>query len=249
MSVFDDSTTGQENSDDQNTDTQNQEDWLNKVVAEKGDHWQDPQTLAKGYVHAQQRIKELEELTKKAEQNDYARELLEQLQAKQSAPAPTSGQPDTKDKGGTGEENTTRDPDELQALIDKALTERERTNTVQQNISQANSKLEEQYGTEAQKVVQDRAQELGMSMDRLKELAGESPTAFMRLMGEAPKKESNSIPQGTLNTAAGFTDGQKERNFRYYQELRRNNRSQYNSRQVQQQMFEDAKRLGDKFYQ
>jgi hypothetical protein len=38
-----------------------------------------------------------------------------------------------------------------------------------------------------------------------------------------------------------------ERNFDYYQKLRRENRNLYYSAKTQQQMFEDKSRLGEKF--
>jgi len=38
-----------------------------------------------------------------------------------------------------------------------------------------------------------------------------------------------------------------ERDWSYYQKLRRENRNMYYSAKTQQQMFEDKARLGDKF--
>lgn len=61
------------------------EDYIARVAQEKGEQWRDPQTLAKGYVHAQQRIKELEAKQEELSKNDYAKELLAQLQAQTPA--------------------------------------------------------------------------------------------------------------------------------------------------------------------
>lgn len=245
MSAFE-TTTSEDTSNTQDT-TQTTEDYLQEVVKLKGEHWTDPNTLAKGYYHAQQRIKELEVLAEKAKEQDYAKRLLEQLQ--QQAPASTQRVAED-NKGSQENDNTRLTPDELQSLIEKTLTVREQTATVQQNLSAADSKLTDLYGTEAKVTVQKKARELGMSVERLRDIAGESPTAFFRLIGEeAPVKENNSMTKATVNTGAGFTDNRGgERTQEYYTKLRRENRSLYNRPEIQNQMMQDRVRLGEKFY-
>lgn len=245
MSVFDAPTTEQQNDKktaDSTNETQTTEDWLEKVVTEKGEHWKDPQTLAKGYAHAQARIKELEALEEKMKEQDYAKTLLEQLQAKGQANEEVTPQKteveepkgDTENKG-----HTNLSPEDIESLLEKTLTTRERQNKVE-------SVLREKFGETANRVVHDRAKELGLSIDRMKELATESPDAFLRLVGEPEPKETNRQITSSKNTSGFDSSNSGERNHSYYTNLRRTNRKLYDS--LQSQMMKDRMRLGDKFY-
>ena len=246
MSAFETTTSEVDPNNAQGT-TQTTEDYLEEVVKQKGEHWKDPATLAKGYHHAQQRIKELEEIAEKAKEQDYSKRLLEQLQ--QQAPTPVQGNVEDKNPDSQKNDNTSLTPEELQALIEQTLTSREVTNSVKQNVSLTDSKLTDLYGTEAKSVVSKKAQEMGMSVERLRDIAGESPTAFFRLIGEEPPtKETNTLPKAQVNTGGGFNDSRGgEKNQAYYSNLRRTNRKLYNHPSTQTQMMKDRMRLGEKF--
>jgi len=246
--------------DNQNTDqnkqgqeAQNQtEDYIAKVVQSKGDNWADPQVLAKGKLEADEFIvnleKQNEELRAELNKQDYTKELLEKMQAKQNE-TPTTGN-QLADKGGTGQENTTPQfgEDELKALVMSTLETRDAETVRNGNIQAVDAKLNELYGTEVDKVMDKRSAELGMSKERLGELAAESPSAFMKLIGEEVKVEANPVTKGTINTSTdSFTMQAGERDYKYYQELRRKDRRTYFTPAVQKQMMQDKIRLGDKF--
>ena len=235
--------------------TQTTEDFLQKVVQEKGEQWQDPQTLAKGYVNAQEYIKQLEQQTQEMREDlgkkDYAEKLLKELQAKQAPNSGVNAEVSTQNTGDAATENTTPTVSErdLKSLIEETLTQREQVNTSRQNLEATESKLQELFGTEADAEVTKRIKELGISKDRAKEIAAESPTAFFKLIGEEVRKESNPVRQGTLNTESGFMNQSTgKRNWAYYQKLRRENSKQYYSPKVQGQMLKDRQEQGDKFY-
>lgn len=230
-----------------------EEDWLDKVVREKGEQWQDPKVIAKGYVNAQEYIKQLEQQTAELKEDlgkkDYVEDLLKQLQQGQAKPP--AGEPAVETNSGTGTDgNTSLEVSEetLKSLIDQTLTQRESQNTAAQNLAEAESKLGELYGTEAQKKVEERSKELGMSFDKLKAIAEESPSAFLELMG-APKKPSNPITSGTVNTDAASFNQPSTRDFQYYQKLRRENSKLYYSPKIQNQMLKDRMDMGEeRFY-
>lgn len=232
----------------------NQEDnWLEKIVEEKGEQWKDPQVIAKGYANAQEYIKELERQTQELKEDlgkqDYVKNLLEQLQGGQAQPP--AGEPPVNNGGTETPDNTnqvTSDEEKLKSLIEETLTHREKQNTAEQNLSEADRKLTELYGTEAKAVVEKRAKELGMDMERLRSLASESPTAFFQLVGEQPKREVNPVTQGSVNTNAGAFSQSSKRNFQYYQEMRRKDSRTYYTPKVQNQMLKDRLELGDSFY-
>lgn len=235
---------------DEATTTETQESFVAKLAKERGEKWSDPEVIAKGKIEADNYIKQLEaqleELRGDLGKQDYAAQLLAQLQGK--APDTTTEPAASKNASGAGQEHTTPEisEDVLKSLVEKTLTEREAANTKQQNIDLVTQQMTEKYGTEAVARVQSKAQELGLSTDRMEELAAESPSAFLALIGEPPMK-APTMTRGSVNTAGMGNVGGGERNFAYYQKLRRENRSQYYTPKVQQQMMEDRMRLGDRF--
>ena len=249
MSVFQESSTTEtnENVNPVQHESETTEDYIARVIEEKGEHWKDPQTLAKGYYHAQRRIAELEEKAEELSKQDYAKELLAQLQSQTPKDAGKTEAPQQSEVQQT-KEQTTPTPDDIQSLIEQTLTQREKENTAKQNLSQVERDLQEAFGTEAQATVKRKAQELGMPLDKLETLASESPSAFMALMGSPKPKETNTLPKGQTNTESmKFNNPSGERTWKYYNQLRKENPKLYRSSQVQQQMIQDRERLGDKF--
>ena len=228
------------------------EDFVAKLVGEKGETWKDPQAIAKGYLHAQNRIAELEQATKELAKQDYAKQLLEELQASKAntqtppvtevVPAVVpNGEPEQKD-------NTSLSPDDIQRLLSEELAKRESSTIVTSNLDKVNKALSEKFGTEAASAVKAKADALGLPLSKMQELAGESPDAFLTLVGEAPKKETNSTTTSTVNTDSFTNVNSGVRDKAYYSKLRRENRKSYNSPEVQAQMLNDRMTLGDKFY-
>lgn len=247
MSVFDQ--TDHKETDQTTTQQQNSDGWLDRLVKEKGEQWKDPEVIAKGKIQADEHIRnleeQLEEMRKDLGKQEYAKDLLSKLQDK--APPTAGGKTEVPNSGST-QDNTNLDASKLESLIEQTLTAREKKQTATQNIAETDQRLADMFGTEAGNVVKAKASELGMSLERLKEIASESPTAFFTLIGEAKSKETNSTAKSTLNTSAGFTSTSGERTNEFYQKWRREKPTEFWSTKVQKQMLDDRKWLGDKFY-
>lgn len=252
MSLF--QTTEQNQSQGQ-TPPDNNEGWLKKLVETKGAQWSDPEIIAKGKLEADDYIKQLEgqltELRSELGKQDYSKELLEAL--KNKAPDTTNGQQPFKSNDNNGgankdQTNPSLSDEQIKSLVDNALTAREKANTSKQNIDLVEATLLESFGTEAQAKVQEKAKELGLSLGRMQEIAAESPTAFLSLIG-GKDKEMKPLIKGSIRTEGVNMQATSERTFEFYQKLRKENRKQYFSPEVQQQMFKDRERLGEKFYQ
>jgi hypothetical protein len=249
MSLFD-QTTGQEAN--QTSGNQTNEDWLAKVVETKGESFKDVQVLAKSKLESDRFIRELEtqlaQMREELGKQDYASKLLDQLQNK--APTPTGGN-SAMSKENTGGTNTSDtkpvvSEETLKALVEQTLTQREKESTAKQNTAAVAQQLAQKYGTEAKTVVEQKAQALGMSLNRLEELAAESPNAFFALIGE-PQTTIQPIVKGSINTQSVSMQAPVDRDWNYYQKLRRENKSLYYSPKTQQQLMQDKMRLGDKF--
>lgn len=235
-------------------ETTPQESFISKLVETRGETWKDPEVIAKGKLEADAYIKTLEEqlaaMREDLGKNDYAAKLLEQLQNK--APDPTTGQTvasNNNNLSGTnadGNTNQTVSDDDLKSLVEKTLTDREAAATVEQNLLSVTTQLQADYGTEANVKVQEKAKELGISLDRMEEIAKESPSAFFALLGGA-KKPIPSMAQGSIRTEGVNYQNTNDRDWGYYQNLRRENKSLYYTPKIQRQILEDKKRLGSKF--
>ena len=239
----------------QNTDTtapesQQEGSYLQKIVEAKGDNWKDPEVLAKGKLEADGYIKNLEDqlsqMREDLKKQEYKTEVLEQLQSKAaentaaSNGVPNNSSTETQNTSGTFSE------EDLKSLVEKTLGQRELEAKVQSNLKLVDKELEGSFGTEAKAQIEKKATELGMSVDRLRDIAAESPNAFFALIGEN-KRPANPMVAGSVRTEGVNMQSSTERDFNYYQKLRRENRNLYYSAKTQQQMFEDKARLGDKF--
>lgn len=233
--------------------TQPQESFVAKLVEAKGENWKDPEVLAKGKLEADNYITELEQqlsqMREDMSKQDYAKALLDQLQNKAADPTTANTvMPNNNNTGGTMEGNTSLSPseDDLKSLVEQTLTQRERDNTVKQNLALVDQELEKSYGTEARATIEKKSKELGISIERMQEIASESPTAFFSLIGE-PKKSFSPMVQGSVRTEGVNMQASTERDWSYYQKLRRENKNLYYTPKIQQQLMDDKIRLGEKF--
>jgi len=229
-----------------------QESYLQKLVEAKGENWKDPEVLAKGKLEADGYIKTLEEqlaqMREDLKKQEYQAQVIEQLQNKAAdSTAAKNGVPN--DNGSAEAQNTTGNlsEEDLKSLVEKTLTQREKETSVKQNLTQVDKALDDMFGTEALSVVQKKAQELGMSIERMQDIAAESPNAFFALIGEKPKQPMNPMIQGSVRTEGVNMQASAERDWSYYQKLRRENKNLYYTPKIQQQLMEDKMRLGDKF--
>lgn len=244
--LFEDQTKGQGGN--QNQPPTNPVDWLAKIVEVKGEAFKDPQVLAKSKLESDKFIGELqrqvEELRTELSKEEYAKKLLNELQGRRQDPNANLAPKDGETKPSDTKPELSEDV--IKRLVEQTLTQREQSNTSTQNTRLVQEKLQEKYGTEAKAHIEKKAQELGMSFERLSSLAAESPTAFMTLIGE-PQPEYKPLVNGTVNTSSAQYSNAAEKDWNYYQNLRRTNKTLYFDPKTQQQMLKDKMRLGDRF--
>ena len=237
--------------------TQDGESYVQQLVKTKGDQWSDPEVIAKGKIDSDNHIQNLEEQLAKMREDlnkqEYSKELIERLQERQAPEAPAGNPEESATSGDANQGNTNPgvSEDQLKTLVEQTITSREQQNTEAQNVSQVDAYLEETFGTDAKGHVEGKAKELGMSVQRMRALAAESPAAFLALIGEAPEEPFRPMVQGSTNSGSlpnSGSSGQGERNFAFYEAMRRSDKRRYFSPQVQQQMVADRTRLGERFY-
>ena len=244
--IFNAATTAETTTEVQNAQTN--ESFVAQLVGE-GKKFKDLEALAKGKLEADRHIgeitKTLDELRAELAKQDYAKSLLESMnkgsETRTEQPPPNNPSP-------SNTENTTQSASDIESLVEKVITEKERNRTVSQNISVVGEEMERQFGDKAGQILKSKSQELGMSIDRLKEIAAESPTAFFQLIGvNAQKKATNTVTQSSVRSET-FNSNSQDRDFDYYQKIRKENRSLYYSPKIQNMMLQDRERLGSRFY-
>lgn len=163
----------------------------------------DIEAIRKRDAHAQAHIRtleqeaalrrqEIEDMRKKLEevQNQMNnREALEELLRKRADHDPDS----TKTAG--SQEEVVRE-------VLTALKQQEVLSQRQANIKAALSKVQEVYGEQWKDQVKSTAQELGMSLADVDDLASRSPAAFERAFIKAAPQPTNGKPSGTVSSTA-----------------------------------------------
>ena len=232
--------------------TQPQDSFVQKLVEAKGENWKNPEVLAKGKLEADGYIQELEtqlnSMREDLSKQDYAKTLLDQLQNKAAESTTANTVTPKNNIGDTSDGNTNPNlsEEDLKSLVERTLTERDKDSVVKQNLNLVNEEMEKSYGTDASAKIHDKAKELGLTIERMQEIAAESPTAFFNLIGEL-KKDFKPMVQGSVRTEGVNMQASSERDWSYYQNLRRDNRSLYYTPKIQRQLMEDKNRLGGKF--
>ena len=248
--IFSSATTESTTSETQQTQTK--ESFIDHLVGD-GKKFRDIEALARGKLEADKHISEitktLDELRAELAKQDYAKSLLEQMSkgsetgAEQPTPVTTSS---------SNTENTTQSASDFEALVEKVITAKEKSKTASQNISVVGEEMQKQFGDKTADYLKAKSLELNMSLDRLKEIAAESPTAFFQLigvkkMGEKASTSAGVTTQSTIRSE-NFNSNSQDRDFNFYQKMRKENRSLYYSPKIQNTMLQDRERLGDRFY-
>lgn len=208
--------------------------------------------LAKGKAHADRFIDFLE-----AQNKDLKTELDTRLSAeatlqeiKQSRASEVS---EENTPSGLKPEDAAVSSEDIVSLVDKRIGEAATNKRIQDNIALVDSKIKAIYGDKAGSFVEEKATELGLSKTALGELAAQSPKAFFDMVGVEDKPSSGpSVTTGTVNpeALAVHSPGDvKPGTDKWYKALRKEDKAHFYTPAIQQRLFKDRERLGDKFYE
>ena len=229
--------------------------YVQKLVETRGEQWKDAEVIAKGKLEADRYIEELkrknEELLEASTRNSKVDELIE-LVRQQTKGKSTDSRPDDEATGGasspdrTGPELTN---EQIKALVEEQLKEYDSTRSRQSNLEFVEKEISKLYGESSKAVVRNTADEIGVSIEDLEEMAAKNPKLLLKLVSSNhPGPNSPTYSSGSNVRSEAVRRNAPGRNFEYYQKLRRENRSKYNSTEVQKQMLQDRLEMGDKFY-
>lgn len=252
------------------TDNVNDQNVIEQLVGE-GKKFRDVESLARSVIEKdafipklQEENKELRSILKTMEStNDRVNsmvEILEKVKGNLAGgvrdPGSTSGI-DPKASGGNDNQNTALTREEVKKLFD----EMEETKRLDRNKALANKRLFEVHGEKAPEVLKAKAEELGVTVEQMQDLARRSPNALLNMLGipqdRDPAKAKNPASQGghrsSVNTDAlgdNLPNG-NVRNRTYYEKVKTDMgiAKFVMDRKLQIQMHKDMSALGDAFFE
>lgn len=232
--------------------SQPQDDNLEDVKFEdlvgEGKQFKDPDALAKSKKHADTFISRLERENEEMRAELNKRLAVEEYLNKQSASKSglTTDERDSDDDL----KAPTLDVDTLKkSLKDELRQELESINKqsqAQKNVERVADELRKAWGDSYSQKLTARAKELDLDQDVLAQLAETKPNAFLKIV--LPQATRSDLMSPVRSSQNSISEGH-ERNYKYYQNLKRNDPKKYFTREVQAQEHRDALRLRDKFFE
>jgi len=229
--------------------------YLEELVGE-GKKFKTVDDLAKGKAYADQMVTKLLQEKKEVEEELNKRrtveDLLARMEQRNSGQMPTEYNQTQRTHETTANDVNSVSLDEIKAAI-KADLEKERQEAIRQkNIAEASDALRNLYGDNVPSVLQAKASELGLTLDRLREVAADSPKALLALIGGPAQKTRDVFsPPGTaVNTAAnaGQQNFGDHKPASYWAKLRQTDPKAYKDPKNMMAMHKSALALGDRYF-
>lgn len=132
--------------------------------------------------------------------------------------------------------------------IVRLLESREATKQKQANLEQAVSAAKKAFGANYSLVLEQKAQELGISKDFLTSVAEKNVPAFLRIVGAEIKDDNTQLFPSTSISTSRPSIQSSGKTFKDYEKIRKENPSEYMSSRVQNEMMAEAVKQGEAFY-
>jgi hypothetical protein len=132
------------------------------------------------------------------------------------------------------------DPVQIDALLDTKLAQLELRKKEETNLNTVETRLRERYGENANAVLRNKMNSLGMSVDDLKFLARRSPEVAINALGlnAQPQETYQSQPTSTMRSD-NFSPQVDIRDAVYYEKMRKEKPKEYFSEKVSIQRLKD----------
>lgn len=212
-------------------------DYLSELVGE-GKKFADQQALARAKVESDAFVKRILDEKRQLEEDLKARVSMQDFLDQMKTQRPTTPQPDpvTNQVTAPASELTS---EKIEELIQRQITNREAETARSRNLLTVQDKLTNALGSNYAEQVKQRAKDLGLDLQYFNDTAARSPQAFFELMGlNKPRPVDPSLPRGTSNPPVA---ADRNKNFAFFNKMRKENPVQYHSAVTQKEMFERAK--------
>jgi hypothetical protein len=234
MTIFD-----QDKQNTQDNSNANDQERTSKTTLElvgEGKKFRSEVDLEVGYKSSQEFIEQMKqenkELREELAKRQGAQELMDRMREQNQS-----------NTGGDKSDNQTQvSTEQIAKIVQDTITAREQARTATQNLQDAHTNMVARYGSadKAEEALTSKAQELGLDKNYLAEVAAQSPSAFMQLMGGSftTNKKESTVEKNSVNTEALLLDTDNPDKIReYYSEMRRKNINKYFSPKVQNEIM------------
>lgn len=139
-------------------------------------------------------------------------------------------------------------PEEIERLINDRLTAHQQAQRQSENLMKMQAKLRESFGNDYQQAYKQRLDNLGLTPEFADDLAKNHPTVFIKTFGldQQPTPSSPSIPRSSQRPSS-FAPHTAKRDWKYYQEMKKNDPRMYLDPKIAVQMHNDMMELGSEF--
>lgn len=229
-------------------------DYTSELVGE-GKKYATTADLARAAMHKDLFINKLEAETKELRDEVATRMKMEEFVDRMNSletRAPVTNQEPDRSQSVTPPPVATVKPEEVDALLEAKLAERDKVNAQKRNMMEVVERLRERFGDGYAGVVEERANKLGLGKEFLNNLALTQPKAFYAVIGvDTPTRADNpasGLRSQVNSSSQAFQPSTQEKTAKYYDTLRKTDRSKYLSQEVQVEMHKQAIKLGADFF-
>lgn len=225
-------------------------DYSTDLVGE-GKKFKDIAGLARSKVEGDAHITRIERENKELREDLAKRATLDEVmtrisQNKQETP-PQGNQPPQGEPPAQGLTKA-----ELEDYVSSKLAEANAERTAQTNFGSVVAELKKAWGPDFQDKLEAKRAELGLGKEWLTQLAGAQPKAFLSLMGIGTSASVGTpfgvTPSGVNSVAVTQANSSGEKTQKYYKNLRATDPVKYNSKATQNEMYNQAMKLGEAFF-
>lgn len=236
MTIFEDSNIQEPN-----------KDYFSDLVGEDK-KYKDQQALAFSRLKADEHIQKLETEMSELRKDLQARTTLAELTDKWAQMQTQTTERRVDDDNQLQQKDSDLTPEKIDSIFNTRLTEYEKTKARQANANLVKTELKKTLGDNYSSKLKDELNRLGISDEYANRMAEEQPQAFLKLVSPSPNRDDRFAAPPRSTVAVPFAPSNTERTNSYYEKIRTSDPNLYWSPKVQNQLHDDAIRLGEKFF-
>lgn len=234
---------------DGNVNLDDNKDYFEELVGE-GKRYRDPKELAKSKAHADAHIEQLQAELAGLRQELKTRTAVEDFLKRGAQPVvPSTPQTDEEEEGNTATPQGIK-PEDIEKLLETKLQEREKKLAEDRNFALVKDTLKQKFGPQFGQKLQEVVNKFGVTQEYVNHLAKTQPKLLLGMIGEPAQNQQGNLfapPDNAINTAAFGNQPSNGKDWNYYEKMRKENPNEYWTPRVQNEMFQQAKLLGDRF--
>lgn len=219
--------------------------YFEELVGE-GKKFSDAAALARGKVEADAFIETIKQENDALRRELQARANFEEMLDKLSKNS-LKGEDDQSDQNkGENPPSAPTTPEDIAKLVNDQLQAAREKERREANLQLAKAELEKVYGRDYPTKLKAKAEELGVGVQFLNDMAAKTPKAFLELVSPVRDRSTGiTPPSGIVPPTSGRTG---VKNYAYYQKLQKENPALRSDAKFQRELLNEAMRQGSNFY-